>query len=910
MDPAWLASWLEPTDSDDELYHALDVLDIDELGSSDEELDDDLSPWEIPWTSEDETKLLPIIHSAFEHPIEPSHQQQVGSGLPARGKISFHTKQVIHRKSKKLGVQEDEYQLRLQQEGQFQPHQNLEDSITHALRGALESLLHKEQIHDQDYVFVNLQAQDNPKAMTAWKLKAQEWRRNTGRAQALLSSLARKLNSSDKFRSNQGFNLSFVHARSRHPGSGKHKRFLPGHHAKQRLQNLKCVIKIPEDDSNLCCARAIVTAINILQAGDNRTERRKWTEQGRGRKMRDNAATLLLKETDLEPMPCGPEQLELFAQSPTLWNYYGIIVVDATRAYARFVYGQGTAGFGYICLLYDDYHYDVITSLPAFFGKSYFCYKCFYPYNDLGRHPRKKNRANHCSSCLQNGCEEHAEAFRKYEPTSHLCGICNRRFHGLQCLENHRRFSYKGQAATDKDPCVCQTRRKCKECQKYLIGRQEIAKHKCGIAECRCCKEDVPIPTHKCYLQVASVKKKKKDTDEDNDVPPKLIFFDIESTQCGDHHEANLVVACDETTKETQDMFVWYGEDCISDFISFLEYINDEGDQPLIVIAHNFQGYDGYFIIDAMRQRGYGFEQIRNGGKILQLSFANDNIKFIDSLSFFQMPLRNFPKTFGITELAKGFFPHLFNTPQNQEYVGPLPPKEDYLPETMPVEEFDKFQTWYEEQKNKQTIFNFKQELVTYCKSDVRLLQEGCLNFKTNFEEMAQFNAFEHMTIASACNRYLRSWCMEPNTIASKPLFGWRLKCNHSLSAIQWLLFMESAHHESIQHARNQGEYRIPFTHYTADGYCKRLNIIYEFHGCFWHGCSTCYPQRDETHPRLLGRSFRDVRTTTDMKINTLQLSPILSHCLRVVHANPGSAPLVLVRRECDTCSSNAHTVS
>ena len=77
MDPAWLASWLEPTDSDDELYHALDVLDIDELGSSDEELDDDLSPWEIPWTSEDKTKLLPIIHSAFEHPIEPMHKTQM-----------------------------------------------------------------------------------------------------------------------------------------------------------------------------------------------------------------------------------------------------------------------------------------------------------------------------------------------------------------------------------------------------------------------------------------------------------------------------------------------------------------------------------------------------------------------------------------------------------------------------------------------------------------------------------------------------------------------------------------------------------------------------------------------------------------------------------------------------------------
>ncbi|XP_068742053.1 uncharacterized protein [Montipora capricornis] len=158
-----------------------------------------------------------------------------------------------------------------------------------------------------------------------------------------------------------------------------------------------------------------------------------------------------------------------------------------------------------------------------------------------------------------------------------------------------------------------------------------------------------------------------------------------------------------------------------------------------------------------------------------------------------------------------------------------------------------------------------------YCKSDVRLLQQGCLNFEKNFEEMAQFNPFDHMTIASACNRFLRSWCMELETIASNPLFGWHNKCNHSMSAIEWLLYTESVTHETIQHARNKGEHRVPFTHYTVDGYCKKLNAIYEFYGCFWHGCTICYPQRDETHPKLLDRSFRDVRSATEMKMTLLR---------------------------------------
>ena len=32
------------------------------------------------------------------------------------------------------------------------------------------------------------------------------------------------------------------------------------------------------------------------------------------------------------------------------------------------------------------------------------------------------------------------------------------------------------------------------------------------------------------------------------------------------------------------------------------------------------------------------------------------SIRFIDSLNFLQMPLKSFPKTFGMSELKKGYF--------------------------------------------------------------------------------------------------------------------------------------------------------------------------------------------------------------------------------------------------------------
>jgi hypothetical protein len=42
------------------------------------------------------------------------------------------------------------------------------------------------------------------------------------------------------------------------------------------------------------------------------------------------------------------------------------------------------------------------------------------------------------------------------------------------------------------------------------------------------------------------------------------------------------------------------------------------------------------------------------------------------------MRLEQFPKSFGLKELKKGLFPHRFNKPENQNYVGPIPAKEDY----------------------------------------------------------------------------------------------------------------------------------------------------------------------------------------------------------------------------------------
>ena len=74
------------------------------------------------------------------------------------------------------------------------------------------------------------------------------------------------------------------------------------------------------------------------------------------------------------------------------------------------------------------------------------------------------------------------------------------------------------------------------------------------------------------------------------------------------------------------------------------------------------------------------YEVIMRGGKTLSLKVPMFNIKFIDSLNFIPMKLANFPETFGIEKLTKGYFPHLFNKKEkeNETYVGPIPPTPYY----------------------------------------------------------------------------------------------------------------------------------------------------------------------------------------------------------------------------------------
>ncbi len=70
-----------------------------------------------------------------------------------------------------------------------------------------------------------------------------------------------------------------------------------------------------------------------------------------------------------------------------------------------------------------------------------------------------------------------------------------------------------------------------------------------------------------------------------------------------------------------------------------------------------------------------------------------------------------------------------------------------------------------------------------------------------------------------------------------------------SLICIHWLDSIREQEGINIQHALNGGEYQIPGTKFSADGYCHETNTIYEFHGDIFHGNPMVFNSDEKCHP-------------------------------------------------------------
>jgi len=348
---------------------------------------------------------------------------------------------------------------------------------------------------------------------------------------------------------------------------------------------------------------------------------------------------------------------------------------------------------------------------------------------------------------------------------------------------------------------------------------------------------------------------------------------------------------------------VYSGDNVVDDFCSqlFTKSFKDFN-----VIAHFGKGFDHLFILRYCVENAMFPKVIFSGTKIMNMRIDKGlNINFLDSMNFLPMPLRDLPRCLGLgIDLRKGDFPHLFNSKENERYVGPYPDLAFYGIDFMSKSRCDDLVKWYTEfTPNK--IFSMQDQILEYCRNDVEILRLACVKFRdillsiTSRRELdgniiPGIDPFDSVTIASCCSRIYRqlylkethdivltnglagvavykggSWYLkdtgEPisaDDIAEKhfvkssiphiPTQGYRTVYNHSKKSIGWLEWMSQKTRQYIQHARTpEGEFTIPGTKISVDGYAKPteevpLGTVYQFAGCRWHGCEKCFPEGRE----------------------------------------------------------------
>ena len=126
-----------------------------------------------------------------------------------------------------------------------------------------------------------------------------------------------------------------------------------------------------------------------------------------------------------------------------------------------------------------------------------------------------------------------------------------------------------------------------------------------------------------------------------------------------------------------------------------------------------------------------------------------------------------------------------------------------YSPDDMTSSARAAFYAWYEKQQGK--TFNFQKEFLSYCISDVDILQRCCAQFRQTIHALVKVEPFqEAITFASTANLAYRRGFMPQDSIAIIPNLGYHPARQFSLKASRWLSWL--GRDLPIQHAWN-GEF-------------------------------------------------------------------------------------------------------
>lgn len=445
-------------------------------------------------------------------------------------------------------------------------------------------------------------------------------------------------------------------------------------------------------------------------------------------------------------------------RSPTTWNDIAVfeacfkvqLRVFDSRCRLKKCYEGNPRYETKVYMVSNRLHFHPLLSRKGLMSRNYECKSCDVLYDHIDDHQGCRKR---CFYCREVPC---AGVGRLPSGSWMKCRECLRAFPNLGCLEQHRSRGNSGRS-------VCDRVKSCGEFTCRLFDPKDyddISTHHCSDVKCSNCRKLCNPSTHMCAMKRTKAKKHEE----------RFLFFDFECSQetsnDGIHVVTHVVVKdeCDVTTAFLPSV----GDEApvINRFCDWILATSGRllpKDKGVTAIAHNGRGYDFQFILQwALNNNNPPTHMIRSGQKIM--SMVVGGVRFIDSLSFLTMPLSVFPKTFGLKELAKGFFPHLFNTRNNVGYVGMIPEAHYFIPSGMSTKGRRAFMTWYESVKHT-TDWDFDHEILKYCTSDVDILRRGCLSFRDIFIEETGVDPFSHITIAGACMSTFRSKYLEEESI-------------------------------------------------------------------------------------------------------------------------------------------------
>jgi hypothetical protein len=534
-------------------------------------------------------------------------------------------------------------------------------------------------------------------------------------------------------------------------------------------------------------------------------------------------------------------------------------------------------------LFHHDEHFDLITTMPGFISKSYYCDHC-----NIGYENRREHRCSTiCRCCTDTGCPPDSV------PSENVhCDECGRYFKNDACFANHVRIPPRGHS-------ICFNVKKCTlGCGRLLDGVRRQNEHVCNEKFCRSCKT-YQSPEHRCYMK--PIEKKEPTQNEPDEF--RYIIFDLETVQdqyIDDTdkriHEVNCAIVhrvcndcCNFDIKEVPDCsncggqreHIFMGRDAQT---KFCEWLLSEENRGCSVFSHNGSAFDNVFIQNYIYSQNIKPEVIMNGAKLMYMYVKELKMRFLDSYLYFSMALKKIPATFDIPDVEKGFWPHFWNKFENHGTAQQgLPALEYYDPDGMRSGDREKFMSWYEEHKN--DYFDFDKELIWYCRSDVDILLKAIIKFRAIFMDATcdaseaereecrvrgdpvprGIDPFEEcFTIASACNIVFRSKFLKPDTLALIPQEGYNPSRNQSIKGLQWLEYVMHRDGIEIRHARNGGEVFLE-GRYHVDGYREDLETgqkyVYEFEGDFHHGCPVHY--KSTTKNNLNGEYMGDLHRKT-----------------------------------------------